>query len=122
MPAIKSLEELKRVRQEAIEKRQAKAAAARAEVVVGMGTCSIAAGARETMEAILGAIEKEGLSGIVVKQTGCIGPCEWEPMVEVSTAGGPKVTYGKVSPEDATRIMREHVMNSKVVEDLIIPG
>ncbi len=122
MPQIKSLEELKRLREEALEKRQARTVAGRAQVVVGMGTCGIAAGARDTMKAILEFIEKENLSGVVVTQTGCIGLCEWEPIVEVTVSGGPKVTYGKVDPEKARRIMQEHVVNSRVVEEYVIPS
>jgi NADP-reducing hydrogenase subunit HndB len=122
MPQIKSLEELKRLKAEATEKRQARTTAGRAQVVVGMGTCGIAAGARETMKAILDSIEKDNVSGVVVSQTGCIGLCEWEPIVEVSTGGGPKVTYGKVTPEKARRIMKEHVMDSHIIQEYQIPG
>jgi NADP-reducing hydrogenase subunit HndB len=87
-----------------------------------MGTCGIAAGAREAMKAILSFIETENLSGILVKQTGCIGLCEWEPIVEVVVGEAPKVTYGKVSPEKAKRIMHEHVMDGKVVTEFVIPA
>ncbi len=122
MPPIKSLEELRKLKEEALEKRQAKAMAGHAQVVVGMGTCGIAAGARDTMKAVLDVIEQENLSGIIVSQTGCIGMCEWEPIVEVSTGGGPKVMYGKVTPEKARRIMKEHVIGSRVVEEYVIPA
>ncbi len=122
MQQIKSLEELKRLRAEAAEKRQARTTAGHAQVVVGMGTCGIAAGARETMKAILDAIEKENLNDVIVSQTGCIGLCEWEPIVEVSVGGGPKTTYGKVTPDKARRIMKEHVAGSRVVQDYVIPA
>jgi NADP-reducing hydrogenase subunit HndB len=62
------------------------------------------------------------LSGVVVKQTGCIGLCEWEPIVEVVVGDEPKVTYGKVSPERAKRIIHEHVMARKVVTEFVIPA
>jgi NADP-reducing hydrogenase subunit HndB len=87
-----------------------------------MGTCGIAAGARETMKAILETIETENLSGIVVKQTGCMGLCEWEPIVEVVMGEAPKVTYGKVSAERAKQIMKEHVIGEKIVAELVIPA
>ena len=122
MPAIKSLEELKRLREEALEKRKAKTTTGQVQITVGMGTCGIAAGAREAMKAILSAIEAENLSGIVVKQTGCIGLCEWEPIVEVVAGDKPKVTYGKVSAERARRIMQEHIMDGKVVAEFVIPA
>ncbi len=122
MPLVKSLEDLKRVREEALQKRQAKATTGRAHVTVYMSTCGIAAGARETMRAILDFIEAEGLQDILVKQTGCIGLCEVEPLVEVELADGPKARYGHVSPERARRIMREHVVGGQVVEEYALPA
>jgi len=121
MPPIKSLEELKQLKENALQKREAKAVAGRAQIVVGMGTCGIAAGARETMKAILQYIEDENLQDIVVSQTGCIGLCEWEPIVQVSTRGAPQVTYGKVSASKVLEIMKEHVAGSHVVEKYLIP-
>jgi NADP-reducing hydrogenase subunit HndB len=122
MSSVKSLEDLKRLKEEALEKRKARAASGRAQVTVGMGTCGIAAGARETMKAILEVIEEEDLSDIIVTQTGCIGLCEWEPIVEVRLADGPKVTYGKVSPKAAREIMKEHIEGGKVLTELVIPA
>ncbi|HWQ05500.1 MAG TPA: (2Fe-2S) ferredoxin domain-containing protein [Longilinea sp.] len=117
MPTIKTLDDLKRIREEALEKRKMKTAAGNIQVVVGMGTCGIAAGARETMKAILETIEKNNLSGITVTQTGCIGLCEREPIVMVTVGEDAKVTYGKVTPDVARRILKEHVGEGKVVED-----
>ncbi len=121
MPTVKSLEDLKRLREEALEKRKMKTAEGKAHIIVGMGTCGIAAGARETMKAILSYIEVENLSGIVVTQTGCIGQCEKEPIVQVAIGDQPKVTYGKVNAEAARRIMKEHVEAGRVVQDHVIP-
>jgi NADP-reducing hydrogenase subunit HndB len=120
MSPIKSLEELKKLREDAIEKRKAKTTFGNAQVIVGMGTCGIAAGARETMKAILGKIETEDLPGIVVTQTGCIGLCEREPIVQVIVGEGPKVTYGKVNSTVAKRILEEHVLHGKVVQEYVI--
>lgn len=122
MPAVKSLEDLKRVREEALEKRKAQATSGRAQITVGMGTCGIAAGARDTMKAILGFIEEDDLSDIIVAQTGCVGLCEWEPIVEVAIGQEPKVTYGKVTPDKAREIMREHVVGSKIITEYVIPA
>ena len=122
MPAIKSLEDLKRVREEALEKRKVKTADGSVQVTVAMGTCGIAAGARDTMKAILDQIEADKLSGIVVTQTGCIGKCEWEPIVEVAVGAEPKVTYGKISAERARKIMRDHVQGGKVVSEWVVPA
>ena len=121
MATIKSLEDLKRVREEAIEKRKMKPEAGKAHVTVAMCTCGIAAGARDTMKAILDMIEQDKLEDITVTQTGCIGLCEREPIVMVEVGDKPKVTYGKVTPEVARQIMKEHVINGKPVENHVIP-
>jgi (2Fe-2S) ferredoxin len=121
MPNVKSLEDLKRLREEALEKRKVKSASGQAQVIVAMGTCGIAAGARDAMKAILDTIETENLTGIVVSQTGCIGLCEREPIVQVVIGEQPKVTYGKVTPEVARRIMNEHVVKGNIVTDHVIP-
>jgi NADP-reducing hydrogenase subunit HndB len=121
MPAIKSIEDLKRVREEALEKRRVKTASGVAQVTVAMGTCGIAAGARDTMKAILGYIEDHNVSGVMVTQTGCIGMCEREPVVQVSIGEQPKVTYGKVTPEVAERIMKEHVQGGNAISEFVVP-
>ncbi len=122
MTPVKSLEALKQLRAEAIEKRQAKITEGRAHIVVSMGTCGIAAGAREALKAVLEVIEQENLSGVIVTQTGCVGLCEWEPIIEVTTGGAPKVMYGKVSAAKARQIMAQHVRDGKVVSELVIPA
>lgn len=120
MSTIKSLEDLKRAREEALKKRDLKASSGTVQVVVGMGTCGIAAGARDTMKSILDTIEKETMNGIIVTQTGCIGLCEKEPIVMVTVGESPKVTYGKVSPEIAQKIVKEHVGKGQIVKDHVI--
>jgi (2Fe-2S) ferredoxin len=122
MTQVKSLEELKRLKEAALEKRKAKITTGRTHIVVGMGTCGIAAGARETMKAILDFIEEEKLSDVIVTQTGCIGLCEWEPIVEVTSGGSPKVIYGKVSVEKARQILKKHVMDAIAVSEFVIPA
>lgn len=120
MSTIKSLEDLKKAKEEALRKRDAKVASGAAQVIVGMGTCGIAAGARDTMKSILDTIEKESLTGIIVTQTGCIGLCEKEPIVQVVIGDQPKVTYGKVDAEVAKQILHDHVVNGKPVADHMI--
>ncbi len=122
MPAVKSLEDLKRIKAESLEKRQIKTTGGQVQVTVAMGTCGIAAGARDAMKAILDAIEAEQMQGIVVTQTGCIGKCEWEPIVQVTVGDQPKVTYGKVTPERARQILQEHVIGGQVVKNLVVPA
>lgn len=122
MPVVKSLDDLKRVREEALRKREAKLAEGRAQIVIGMGTPGIAAGARDTMKAILEYIEQERVEGVLVRQTGNIGLDSWEPIVQVVVGEAPKVTYGRVTPAVARRIMREHVLDGQVVTEHVIPG
>ena len=121
MPAIKSLEELKRVREEALAKKQLKAAPGQIQVIVAMGTCGIAAGARDTMKSVLNYIEAQNLSGVTVTQTGCIGKCEQEPIMQVIIGDSAKVTYGKVNAEVAAQIMKQHVQNGMPVKDYVLP-
>lgn len=117
MPTVKSLDDLKKIREEALRKQQLKETSGKTEVIVGMGTVGIAAGARETLKAILDKIESDNLSDIIVRQTGNIGLDSFEPIVQVLLAGQEKVTYGKVNPEMARRIIDEHVVGGKVVTD-----
>jgi NADP-reducing hydrogenase subunit HndB len=121
MPAVKSLEELKRVREEALAKKQMKATPGNVQVIVAMGTCGIAAGARDTMKSILNFIETEHLSGISVTQTGCMGMCEQEPIVQVIVGDQAKVVYGKVNADVAAQIMKQHVQNGTPVKDYVLP-
>ena len=122
MPTVKSLDDLKRIKEQATQKRDIKTASGQAQVTVAMGTCGIAAGARDTMKAVLETIETGGLQGIVVTQTGCIGLCEWEPIVQVTVGEQPKVIYGKVTPERAQQILKEHVVGGQVVKGLVVPA
>jgi len=122
MPTVKSLDDLKKIREEALKKQQLKETTGKTEIIVGMGTVGIAAGARETLKAILDEIETENLSDIVVRQTGNIGLDSFEPIVQVILPGQEKVTYGKVSPDMAKRIMKEHVVGGEIVKEYQIEG
>lgn len=89
----------------------------RVRVVVGMATCGIAAGARPVLTACTEELAKRGLTDVVVSQTGCIGICQFEPVVEVFDADGKKTTYVHVTPEKVPKIFAQHVVNgSPVVE------
>jgi (2Fe-2S) ferredoxin len=120
MPAIKSLDELKRIREEALQKKQMKATPGNVQVIVAMGTCGIAAGARDTMKSVLNYIENEKVSGVTVTQTGCIGLCEQEPIVQVVIGDQPKVVYGKVNSQVAEKIMKQHVQGGEPVKENVI--
>ena len=120
MTAIQSLDDLKKFREKVLEKKAQDAKLGKIQVIVGMGSCGIAAGALQTMQAILEQTEAEHLHGIQVSQTGCNGQCENEPIVQVISSDQHKVTYGKVSPEVVRRILREHILGGKVVQEYVI--
>ena len=89
-------------------------------IVVGMATCGIAAGARPVMTTFLEEVAKRQLSNVVVEQTGCIGVCRLEPIVEVYVPGEEKVTYVKMTPEKVAKIVAEHIVNGRVVAEYTI--
>jgi len=122
MPNIKSLEDLKKIRDEALKKRDIKTPGARVQIVVGMGTPGIAAGARDTLKEFLNLIEAKGLTDIVVRQTGNFGLDSMEPVVKVTVGDTPEVTYGKVTSFVANQIMEEHILGGKVVTANLIPA
>lgn len=119
---MKTLEELLAIK----EKAQAEMAARDAEgqdgirVVVGMATCGIAAGARPVMKALLDEIEKRHVQHVTVAQTGCIGMCRFEPIVEVFEPGKEKVTYVQMTAEKAARVVNEHLVNGKPVVEYTV--
>jgi len=89
-------------------------------VVIGMATCGIAAGARPVMLAFMDEINKRGLNHVTVSQTGCIGMCRLEPMVDVIQPGKEKVTYVHMTPEKVARVVAEHIVNGRPVEEYTI--
>ncbi|MCR4426378.1 MAG: (2Fe-2S) ferredoxin domain-containing protein [Firmicutes bacterium] len=117
---MKSLEELKRIRERARAMTELREGQGDVRIVVGMGTCGIAAGARDTLGAILEELGRRNLHNVTVTQTGCVGLCEQEPIVDVVRSGEAKVTYGKVTPERARQIIASHVVNGRVLGDLVI--
>lgn len=92
----------------------------RIRVVVGMATCGIAAGARPVLTAFLNEVEKRNLENVTVTQTGCIGVCRLEPIVEVYVPGEEKVTYVKLNPDMVPKIVSEHLVNRRVVTEYTI--
>jgi NADP-reducing hydrogenase subunit HndB len=118
---LKSLAELKAIRDRAqaeINMRKENPNAAR--VLVGMATCGIAAGARPVLNAFVEEIAKRGLKDVTVTQTGCIGICQYEPVVEVEIPGEDKVTYVKMTPEKAVKVVNDHLVNHNVVSEYTI--
>ncbi len=118
---MKSLAELKAIRDRAqaeINMRKENPNAAR--VLVGMATCGIAAGARPVLNAFVEEIAKRGLKDVTVTQTGCIGICQYEPVVEIEIPGEDKVTYVKMTPEKAVKVVNDHLVNHNVVSEYTI--
>ena len=89
-------------------------------VVVGMATCGIAAGARPVLAAFTEEVSKRNLQNVTIAQTGCIGICQYEPIVEVFDTDGTKTTYVKMTPEKAAKVVSDHLMNGKVVTEYTI--
>ena len=113
---MKTLQELEAIRQKTInELNLRKNREDGIRVVVGLATCGIAAGARPVMAAFVEEINKRQLQNVTVSQTGCIGLCRLEPIVEVYMPGKEKVTYCKVKPEQVARIVSEHIVNGNPV-------
>ena len=117
--SIKSLEDLRKIKAES--QLQTKARKSNdTQVIIGMGTCGIAAGAREVMTAVLEELAKRNLNNVSVLQTGCIGMCQKEPLMDIVRPGKDRVTYGPVYPSDVPRIIAEHLVNGNIVEDLVV--
>lgn len=115
---MKSLAELRAIKEKMKDKVVIREGGEEIRVVVGMATCGIAAGARPVLNALVQEVENLGLAGkVTVSQTGCIGICQFEPVVEVFEAGKEKVTYVKVDAEKAKKIAKEHLKDGKVVLD-----
>ena len=123
MTKLKSIEELQKIRQAALDKINLRSTAEsedRVIVRVGMATCGIASGARVTMNAILDEIAKQGLTNVSVTQSGCMGYCAMEPIVEVVSSSMPSVLYGQVDDKRGREIVNEHIKNGHLLQNAII--
>ncbi|WP_432402274.1 (2Fe-2S) ferredoxin domain-containing protein [Wukongibacter sp. M2B1] len=117
---MKSLAELAKIREEALKKVDIRKERKGTRIVVGMATCGISAGARPVLTALLEEVNKRNLTDVEVTQTGCIGVCKLEPLVEVYKEGEEKVTYVDMNAEKAKRVIAEHIVNGKVVSEFTI--
>ena len=117
---MKSLAELQAIKDRMKDKVILREGVNQVRVVVGMATCGIAAGARPVLNAFSEEVGKAGLTDVVVTQTGCIGICQYEPVVEVFEEGKDKVTYVKMTAQKALRVVEEHLKGGKVVEEFTI--
>lgn len=119
---MKSLAELQAIRDKARAQIGLRSeGGAELRVQVGMATCGIAAGARPVLNAFVDEVAKRGVQNVMVTQTGCIGICQFEPVVEVvNTKDGSKVTYVKMTAEKAVRVVNDHLVNGNVVTEFTI--
>ena len=118
---MKSLAELAAIRDKMKDKVVIREGSTETRVVVGMATCGIAAGARPVLSAFVEGINNAGLTAnVTVTQTGCIGICQYEPVVEIYEAGKEKLTYVNMNPEKAADVIEQHLKNGKVIEEYTI--
>lgn len=118
---MKSLAELAAIKEQMKNKIVLREGSGDIRVVVGMATCGIAAGARPVLASFVEEVSNAGLSDkVTVTQTGCIGVCQFEPVVEIFEAGKEKVTYVKMTAEKAKRVVEEHLKGGKIVEEYTI--
>ncbi len=123
MSAIKSLDELKALRDKylsSVDMRSNTNEVSKIRISVGMATCGIASGSRETINAIVDEVRILGLSNVSVIQTGCLGYCYAEPVVEIRMPDKEPVLYGNVDSKNAREIVNRHVKNGEVITDLVI--
>ena len=118
---MKSLAELAAIKEKMQNKVVLREGSSDIRVVVGMATCGIAAGARPVLNAFVEEVSNEVLSDkVMVTQTGCIGVCQYEPVVEIFEAGKDKVTYVKMTPEKAKEVVEKHLKGGKVIDEYTI--
>jgi NADP-reducing hydrogenase subunit HndB len=117
---MKSLEELVKLRDDAKKLTGLRERSQGIKIVIGMATCGIAAGARETLMAFLDELGKRNIPDTAITQIGCIGLCDQEPLVELYIPGKNKVTYGKVNADRARQIVANHIVNGNVMDEWVI--
>lgn len=120
MTVIRSMEDLARAEAAAMERQRADALQARFEVRVGIASCGIAAGAGDTYDMLRALIAKENLAEVRLSQMGCNGLCALEPIVKVKELNRTPVTYGRVTPEVARRIVQWHLKKGRIVQEYVI--
>ena len=117
---MKSLEELKKIREEAKKNLELRNTEKSTRIVVGMATCGISAGARPVLNTLVEEISKRNLKDVQVVQTGCIGMCRYEPIVEVYKPSEEKVTYIYMNPEKSKKMIAEHIVNGNIISEYTI--
>ena len=118
---MKSLAELQAIKERTLNAMTARNDSEEAtRIVVGMATCGIAAGARPVMNAFTEELARRALKGVTVSQTGCIGMCQYEPIVEVFVPGQEKVTYVQMSADKVAKVVSDHIVNGNIVTEFTV--
>jgi NADP-reducing hydrogenase subunit HndB len=117
---MKTLADLRKIREKAQQDMKLRESNNRIKIVVGMGTSGIAMGARDVMKTILEEVANRNLTDVLVTQTGEKGLSSMEPVVDVIAEGKSTITYGNITPEKARKIVAEHIVNGKVVNDFVV--
>ncbi len=117
---VKSLEDLQKIKDEYSKNLKWREGKKRGRITVGMGTCGISAGAKDTLKAIVDELENQSVYDVAVVQSGCMGLCEVEPTVEVQMGEEEPVIYGHVDEKQARRIVKEHVIGGKILSDILV--
>ena len=118
MPRIMTIDDFKKLREDAQRDIRIRSQTG-TKIIIGMGTCGIAAGARETMRAILEELNRRKIDAHVTT-VGCIGMCAFEPLVDIEQAGGSRITYGKIQPENVPRLIDEHLIQGRIIDDWVV--
>jgi len=117
---MKSIEELRAIKEKAKADIQLRESQDGLRIIVGMATCGIAAGARPVMNTFVEEISKRNITNAAVTMTGCLGMCRLEPIVEVIDKEGNKVTYVKMTAEKAVKVITDHIVNGKIVTEFTV--
>ena len=117
---MKSIADLEAIRQKTLSKVNLRREHEGVRIVVGMATCGIAAGARPVMLEFIEELKRRGIENATVSQTGCVGVCRLEPIVEVYVKGQEKVTYVHMTPEKVARVVNDHIVNGRPVEEYTV--
>ncbi|MGE5473573.1 MAG: NADH-quinone oxidoreductase subunit NuoF [Ignavibacteriales bacterium] len=119
---MKTIQELNKIREETLKKIKAGGENKTTRIVVGMATCGIAAGAKPVLEAFENEVKSRGMNNVEIKQSGCIGVCRLEPIVEIYEPGKEKVTYVKMTPEKARKVIEDHLVRGTICNDCTVGG
>jgi NADP-reducing hydrogenase subunit HndB len=118
MPKLMSIEDFKKLQEDSRRSIRVRLKT-ETKIIIGMGTCGIAAGARETMQAVLSELDRRRIDAHVTT-VGCIGMCAHEPLLDIEQAEGTRITYGSVRPEMIPRLIEEHLVNGRVVKEWVV--